>query len=74
MHKDEIGRVVGLPREVGGIPLDEVGATGWGLAQSTEVAVQYCDFELKGARVVIQGLEQLGNILPVSLPRRERSR
>lgn len=58
--KDEIGRVVGLPREVGGIPLDEVGATGWGLAQSTEVAVQYCDFELKGARVVIQGFGAVG--------------
>ena len=25
--KDEIGRVVGLPREIGGIPLDEIGAT-----------------------------------------------
>ena len=30
--KDEIGRAVGLPRVLGGIPLDEIGATGWGLA------------------------------------------
>ena len=29
--KDEIGRSVGLPRELGGIPLDEIGATGFGL-------------------------------------------
>jgi glutamate dehydrogenase (NAD(P)+) len=29
--RDEIGRVVGLPREIGGIPLDEIGATGFGL-------------------------------------------
>jgi glutamate dehydrogenase (NAD(P)+) len=58
--KDEIGRVVGLPREVGGIPLDEVGATGWGLFHATEVALQYCDFELKGARVVIQGFGAVG--------------
>jgi len=29
--KDEIGRAVGLPAALGGIPLDEVGATGWGL-------------------------------------------
>ena len=29
--KDEIGRAVGLPREIGGIPLDEIGATGWGV-------------------------------------------
>ena len=29
--KEEIGRAVGLPRELGGIPLDELGATGFGL-------------------------------------------
>lgn len=58
--KDEIGRVVGLPHEMGGIPLDEVGATGWGLFHATEVALQYCDFELKGARVVIQGFGAVG--------------
>jgi glutamate dehydrogenase (NAD(P)+) len=40
--KDEIGRAVGLPTEVGGIPLDEIGATGWGLCHATEVALQYC--------------------------------
>lgn len=58
--KDEIGRVVGLPHEMGGIPLDEVGATGWGLFHATEVALQYCDFELKGARVVVQGFGAVG--------------
>lgn len=58
--KDEIGRVVGLPCEVGGIPLDEVGATGWGLFHATEVALQYCDFELKGARVAVQGFGAVG--------------
>jgi glutamate dehydrogenase (NAD(P)+) len=52
--------VVGLPCEVGGIPLDEVGATGWGLVHATEVAIQYCDFELKGARVVFQGFGAVG--------------
>lgn len=58
--KDEIGRVVGLPREVGGIPLDEIGATGYGISQVAEVAVKYCDFDLKGARVVIQGFGSVG--------------
>jgi len=58
--KDEIGRVVGLPREMGGIPLDEVGATGWGLFHATEIALQYCDFKLKGSRVVIQGFGAVG--------------
>ena len=58
--KDEIGRVVGLPREVGGIPLDEIGATGFGILQAAEVALADCDFELAGARVVIQGFGAVG--------------
>lgn len=58
--RDEIARVVGLPCEVGGIPLDEIGATGWGVLHATEVALQYCDFKLKGARVVIQGFGAVG--------------
>ena len=58
--KDEIGRVVGLPREVGGIPLDEIGATGWGLSHVADVALRYCDFSLEGARIVIQGFGAVG--------------
>jgi glutamate dehydrogenase (NAD(P)+) len=58
--KDEIGRVVGLPYEFGGIPLDEIGATGWGLSHVTEVALEYCDFDLEGARVVVQGFGAVG--------------
>ena len=58
--KDEVGRVVGLPREVGGIPLDEIGATGWGLSHVTDVALEFCDFNIKGARVVIQGFGAVG--------------
>lgn len=58
--RDEVGRVVGLPREIGGIPLDEIGATGWGLSNAVDVALEYCDFELQGARVVIQGFGAVG--------------
>ncbi|NWG88127.1 MAG: Glu/Leu/Phe/Val dehydrogenase [Hydrogenophilaceae bacterium] len=58
--KDEIGRSVGLPKEIGGIPLDEIGATGWGLSQVTEVALNYRDFKLAGARVAIQGFGAVG--------------
>jgi glutamate dehydrogenase (NAD(P)+) len=58
--KDEIGRAVGLPRDFGGIPLDEVGATAWGLAHATEVALEYCDFAMEGARVVVQGFGAVG--------------
>lgn len=58
--KDEIGRVVALPREVGGIPLDEIGATGWGLLNATEVALERAGFPLQGARVVVQGFGAVG--------------
>jgi glutamate dehydrogenase (NAD(P)+) len=58
--KDEIGRSVGLPREIGGLPLDEIGATGWGLVNSAEVAIEFCDLELKGARFAVQGFGAVG--------------
>jgi len=58
--KDEVDRVVGLPREVGGIPLDEIGATGWGIRHAIEVALADCGFELDGARIVIQGFGAVG--------------
>ncbi|MBI4080982.1 MAG: Glu/Leu/Phe/Val dehydrogenase [Candidatus Lambdaproteobacteria bacterium] len=57
---DEIGRGVGLPRELGGIPLDEIGATGWGLFHAIEVALPHCGFGLEGARFVIQGFGAVG--------------
>ncbi len=38
--RDEIGRAVGLPRELGGIPLDEIGATGWGLLHAIKAACE----------------------------------
>ena len=58
--RDEIGRAVGLPRELGGIPLDEIGATGWGLTHATEVALQRLDLEIEGARLVVQGFGAVG--------------
>jgi glutamate dehydrogenase (NAD(P)+) len=58
--KDEIGRAVGLPREIGGIPLDEIGATGFGVAIALEAAEQCSDLRLSGARVVVQGFGSVG--------------
>jgi glutamate dehydrogenase/leucine dehydrogenase len=58
--QDEIGRSVGLPPELGGIPLDEIGATGFGLAVAVEVAREFCDLELKGARLAVQGFGSVG--------------
>ena len=57
---DEIGRAVGLPREIGGIPLDELGATGFGLAAAVEVASKSINLDLKGARLAIQGFGAVG--------------
>src|SRR6516162_5552479 len=58
--KDEIGRAVGLPVALGGIPLDEIGATGWGIRHAAEAAAPYCQLDLKGARVAIQGFGAVG--------------
>ena len=58
--KDETGRAAGLPQELGGIPLDEVGATGWGLAHCAEVAAPLAGVALKGARVAVQGFGAVG--------------
>jgi glutamate dehydrogenase (NAD(P)+) len=57
---DEIGRAVGLPRVVGGIPLDTIGATGFGLAVCAEVAQEFAGIHLEGARVVVQGFGAVG--------------
>jgi glutamate dehydrogenase (NAD(P)+) len=58
--KDEIARAVGLPRVVGGIPLDEIGATGLGLAVAAEVATAEINLSLTGARLAIQGFGAVG--------------
>jgi glutamate dehydrogenase (NAD(P)+) len=58
--KDEIGRAVGLPLELGGIPLDRTGATGFGLAVCAETAQDAAGIRLQGARVVVQGFGSVG--------------
>jgi glutamate dehydrogenase (NAD(P)+) len=58
--RDEIGRAVGLPREIGGIPLDEIGATGLGLAVAIDVAREHIGLPLAAARVVVQGFGSVG--------------
>jgi glutamate dehydrogenase (NAD(P)+) len=64
--KDEINNrnVTGLPAEAGGIPLDQIGATAWGIRHAIEVALPYCHFPagftLAKARVAIQGFGAVG--------------
>ncbi len=57
---DEGGRAAGLPRVVGGIPLDEIGATGLGLAAAADVAAPRVGLTLAGARLAVQGFGAVG--------------
>ncbi|MGZ4005391.1 MAG: Glu/Leu/Phe/Val family dehydrogenase [Flavisolibacter sp.] len=57
---DETSRAVGLPRVLGGIPLDEIGSTGYGVAECTDVAKDYINLDLNGARVTIEGFGNVG--------------
>ena len=71
---DEIGRAVGLPASMGGIPLDVLGATAWGLRYGTEVAARFCELDLKGARLVVQGFGAVGRHTARFLAQRDRDR
>jgi len=57
---DEIGRAVGLPRVLGGIPLDEIGSTGYGVVVATEVACEYVLLDLSKASVAVEGFGAVG--------------
>ena len=65
--RDEIGRSVGLPSVLGGIPLDEIGATGYGVAKCAEAVCAAKRLELAGARVAVQGFGAVGQHAAVYL-------
>jgi glutamate dehydrogenase/leucine dehydrogenase len=67
---DEIGRAVGLPAVLGGVPLDELGATGFGLAICAEVLSQTGVLDLAGARVAVQGFGAVGHAASRALAER----
>lgn len=58
--RDEIGRSTGLPAEIGGLPLDKLGATGFGLSICARVACKFTGLPLDGAKVAIQGYGGVG--------------
>ena len=58
--RDEHKDVIGLPKVLGGIPLDEIGATGFGLTVCAEAAVPYSKIPIDGATVSIQGFGNVG--------------
>lgn len=57
---DEIGRAIGRPALIGGIPLDEIGATGFGVAVACEEACAHLGMRLAGASVAIEGFGAVG--------------
>jgi glutamate dehydrogenase (NAD(P)+)/glutamate dehydrogenase (NADP+) len=59
---DEIGRGACRPRVMGGIPLDEIGATAWGVVEAAEVAAPRAGLKLDGARVAIEGFGNVGRM------------
>jgi glutamate dehydrogenase/leucine dehydrogenase len=58
--QDEIGRCVGRPRALGGIPLDEIGATGYGLSHVARLALPFAGLEPAGTTMAIQGFGHVG--------------
>jgi glutamate dehydrogenase (NAD(P)+) len=59
---DELGRgsAVGLPAELGGLPYDQLGITGFGVAEATDAAARSAGLTLQGARIGIQGFGAVG--------------
>ena len=51
---------VGSPRELGGVPYDQWGVTGYGVAEATDEAARLRGLKLSGARVVVQGFGAVG--------------
>ncbi len=58
--RDEGGRSAGLPRELGGIPLDEIGATAFGLMVCADVAKEKIGMSFEGMRIAVQGFGAVG--------------
>ncbi len=62
--QDELGdrgAAVGSPYELGGVPYDQLGLTGFGVAESAEVACEHAGISLRGASVSIQGFGAVGH-------------
>jgi glutamate dehydrogenase (NAD(P)+) len=61
------GASTGLPRALGGLPYDQLGVTGYGVAEAAEAAAQNRNIALKGSRVSIQGFGAVGQAAAVRL-------
>lgn len=58
---DEIGRAVGLPAVLGGIPLDTLGATAFGVVVAAQVVEEFGVVRIDGSRVIVEGFGAVGS-------------
>jgi glutamate dehydrogenase (NAD(P)+) len=61
--QDELGdrgAAVGTPAHLGGVAYDQLGVTGFGIAEATDAAAGVLGFPLAGSRVAIQGFGAVG--------------
>ncbi|MFE2185544.1 Glu/Leu/Phe/Val dehydrogenase [Streptomyces sp. NPDC059455] len=66
--QDELGdrgAAVGTPGHLGGVAYDELGVTGYGVAEAADAAAQHLRLPLSGARVAIQGFGAVGHAAAV---------
>ncbi len=54
------GAAVGLPSELGGLPYDQLGVTGFGVAEAADAAARAIGLPIGGATVAIQGFGAVG--------------
>ncbi|MCQ8187557.1 Glu/Leu/Phe/Val family dehydrogenase [Streptomyces rugosispiralis] len=62
--QDELGdrgAAVGTPGHLGGVAYDQLGVTGYGVAEAADAAAQHLRLPLRGARVAIQGFGAVGH-------------
>lgn len=67
---DELGTrdaAVGLPLSLGGLPYDQLGITGFGVAEATHAGAEEIGMEIAGSRVGIQGFGAVGQAAAVRL-------
>lgn len=61
--QDELGdrgAAVGTPEHLGGVAYDEIGVTGYGVAEATDAAARRQGLPLAGARIALQGFGAVG--------------
>ncbi len=57
---EDMKAAVGTPAELGGLPYDELGITGYGVVEAAECAAPFKGLDLRGATVSIQGFGAVG--------------